>query len=159
MKKSKICLIEILFMLGMACCGVAATTKSSIIMKHGQVLDIGGLTIEVANLYGTGEIRNGVIMSTNIVMKGSLILPAYPDMVINFPNSLLDEPAFLNLTGYASNIVINATNLKTSVIVRYPTNTIYGVTLNKPLSKRLVMTTHTNGWDLMRPYPFIMSLR
>ena len=159
MKKAKTSLIAMLSALGLACICLAATTKSSVIMKHGQVLDLGGATIEVANLYGTGEIRNGVLMSTNIVVKGSLVLPAYSGMVVNFRNSLLEEPAVLRLTGTASNIVLNATNLKSSLRVRFPTNTISGVTLNKPTSKRMTVTTRPDGWDMIRPYPLVMSLR
>lgn len=159
MKKATTYLIAMLSALVLACICLAATTKSSVIMKHGQVLDLGGATIEVANLYGTGEIHNGVLMSTNIVVKGSLVLPAYSGMVVNFRNSLLEEPAVLRLTGTASNIVLNATNLKSSLRVRFPTNTISGVTLNKPTSKRMTVTTRPDGWDMIRPYPLVMSLR
>lgn len=152
----KLFLLSVAFLCAIVC---IAAGKTTIIMKKGQVIDLGGNTVEVSKFIGSGEVRNGIIVSDSFIVNGSLLIPAYTGMELCLEARLLDNPATLTLVGSATNVVINASNLRDWLTIRYPTNTISGVTLVPPTYKKMQVRADPDGWTLTRDYPFRLSLK
>lgn len=142
MQKSKV-LGFILFLLIGSLLSLAFGAAYTVIrLSRGNVLDLGGQTLEVHCIEGAGIISNGVLKSQSIVATGDIHLPAYSGMAITIsPTVPLCHICF---SGTSSNLVINASNVWSVVEISYDKTSISNVVLHGVSSKEV--TQNDAGW-------------